>query len=173
MAKIVYIDNNDNVIGAGSVTEAVERGIAHRIARVYVFNSQGQLLLQKRALGLRSAPDKWDDSAAGHVDEGEEYLAAATRELAEEMGVHNVELTETARYYTEEPELGSINTPRKRFNMLYRAVYDGAVTPDEREVAEARWIDLPALRQWLQECPDDFTRGFRTSFVKYLEMQSV
>lgn len=169
MTKIVFVDQNDHVIGAGSIAEAVEKGIVHRITRVYVFNSKGQLLLQKRALGLRSAPGKWDDSAAGHVDEGEEYLPSARRELAEEMGVKDIELTEVAKYYTEEPELGSITTPRKRFNALYTTVYDGPVAPDKSEVAEALWIDMQALREWMQKQPDDFTRGFRSSFARYSE----
>ncbi len=57
------------------------------------------MLLQKRSAHVRSGAGKWDDSVAGHVDEGETYLEAATRELAEEIGVVNTDLEEVGYYY--------------------------------------------------------------------------
>src|SRR3989338_4643482 len=107
----------NNVIGAGSKEEAWKNGIIHRIARIFLFNSKGELLITKRGDNLSSLPGRWDQSAAGHVDEGEDYPTAAKRELEEEVGVKNIELIEKGKFFTDETdETGKI---KKRFSMLY------------------------------------------------------
>lgn len=169
MAKITFVDTNDNVIGSGTRIEAVEKNIVHRIVVIFLFNSKKQLLLQKRSPNVPS-PNKWDHSAAGHVDEGEEYLTAARRELSEELNVKDVEFTEIVKYYTEYPETGGTKLLR-RFHTLYRVTYDGLVNPNAREVAEVKWMDLSDIKKYLTERPDDFTRGFKIAFQKYSEIQ--
>lgn len=166
MAKITFVDEQDNPIGAGTRQEATEKNLICRIARIFVFNSKGQLLLQKRGPNV-SIPDKWDDSVAGHVDEGEEYLEAAHRELGEELGVKNVELTEVSKYYTERFQPDDKRVIGKRFNTLYKTVYDGEIVPDPKELAGVRWIEIPELKKWLTESPDDFAPGFRDAFKEF------
>ena len=79
---------------AGEKTGTVERSKAHgdntllhRAAHVFVFSSDGRLLLQKRAVTKRIQPGKWDASVGGHLGAGEDYLTGARRELAEELGM--------------------------------------------------------------------------------------
>jgi len=170
MAKIIFVDKDDNPIGAGTRQEASEKGLICRIARTFVFNSKGQLLLQKRGPNV-SIPNKWDDSAAGHVDEGEEYLAAAHREIGEELGIHNAELTEVKKYYTERFDPSDNRVVGRRFNALYKTVYDGEITPDPKELAGVQWIELLDLKKWLEEKPDDFSPGFRDSFKEFQNVQ--
>src|SRR3989344_7013830 len=118
MPQITYVDEKDNVIGAGSKEDAWKNGIIHRIARIFLFNSKGELLITKRGDTLSSLPGRWDQSAACHVDEGEDYLTAAKRELEEEVEIKNVELTEKGKFFTDETdETGKI---KKRFSMLYK-----------------------------------------------------
>lgn len=162
MKKIVFVDKNDNVIGAGSKEEAWEKGIIHRIARIFLFNPKGELLITKRADNLSSLPGKWDQSAAGHVDEGEDYATAAKRELAEEVGVKNVELTEREKFFTDETdETGKI---KKRFSMIYTGVYDGEIKFNPEEVSTIRWILPDELSAWMNEHPEEFTVGFIKNF---------
>ena len=161
MAKIIFVDKNDNVIGAGTKQEAWRKGIIHRITRVFLFNSKGELLIQKRADNLTSLPGKWDQSSAGHVDEGEDYLIAAKRELEEEIGVRGIELEEIKKFYTDEIDEAKI---KKRFNMLYSAIYDGEVRFNKEEVSEVKWIKPLELEGWMEEQPEKFTHGFIKSF---------
>ena len=136
MTKIVFVDENDDVIGAGTKEQAWTNGDIHRIARLFVFNSKGELLIHKRSDKLDNLPGKWDQSAAGHVDEGEDYLEAAQRELKEELGIENVELEEVGKFYQDEiDEDGKI---KKRFNMLYEVRYDDGVNFNENEVSEIK-----------------------------------
>lgn len=164
MAKIVFVDKNDKVIGSGTRQEALEKGIIRRIVRVFLFNSKGELLIQKRSKSV-PLPGKWDQSVGGHVDEGEDYLGATQRELQEELGIKDVPLKEITKYYTEETDENVIN---KRFNMLYLANYDGDIDFNKEEIDEIRWISLDKLEDWMKAQPQDFTQGFIKTFNIYL-----
>lgn len=157
MANITFVDDQDNVVGAGTREEAVEKGIPHRISRVFLTNTNGEVLIQKRSNSVASNPGKWDHSASGHVDEGESYEQAAYRELKEEIGVADVPLTEIGYYYQEETE---DPRNRKRFNRVYRGTYDGEVRPDLEEVSQVKWIYKTDLDELIEKKPEDFTLGF-------------
>lgn len=164
MPNITFVDKDDRIIGYGSKIEAISRGITHRIVRVFVFNSRGQLLIQKRSPSV-AIPNRWDQSAAGHVDEGEDYAQAARRELQEEVGIIDTTLAGVAKYYSEEID-DSIT--KKRFNMLYETTYDGEITMDKNEVSEVMWLEPQKLNQWMEEKPEDFTQGFLLSYRHFL-----
>lgn len=168
MPDVIFVDENDHVIGHGSHRQASLQGIVHRIARIFVFNSHGELLVQKRSVHV-SVPNKWDQSAAGYVDEGEDYQTAALRELQEEVGITGVPLKEVTKFYTEETDE---KATKKRFNMLYSTTYDGAITIDEHEVAAYKWLQLAELAQWLQEKPQDFTQGFIQTYQHFKQQSA-
>lgn len=88
------VDEEDRIIGRALRTECHGNPrLIHRVAHVLVFDSQGRLLLQKRAMSKDVQPGKWDTSVGGHLDLGESYEAAAHRELREELGVGGQALT--------------------------------------------------------------------------------
>lgn len=156
MANIIYVDKDDNEIGSGSSREAHEKGIIHRVVRIYLYNSKGELLAQKRSEHIRSNPGLWAESVAGHVDVGETYRQAAEREMKEEIGISNVELIELKKIYTEEKDAHKL---KKRFTTLYRGSYDGEFEIDPEEVAEVRWMSLAEFRREMHEHPERFSDG--------------
>lgn len=168
MANIQFVDENDKPIGGGTKQEALAKGIRHRIVRIFLINSKGEVLIQKRGEHIFSLPGRWDQSAAGHVDEGEDYLEAACRELKEELGIEGVELKEVGRFYREETDETQI---KKRFNIVYSAPYDGEINFDKEEVSEVRWIAPNELQKWMDEHPDDFTQGCIRSFHEFIKKQ--
>jgi len=66
--------------------------LIHRVVHVLVFNTKGELLLQKRSMSKDVAPGKWDTSVGGHLNPGEDLLSAAKREMKEELGIVDGEL---------------------------------------------------------------------------------
>lgn len=62
-------------------------GLWHRTAHIWVRNSEGHLLLQKRAPTKDTYPGFWDVSCAGHLSAGDTSSSGALRELHEELGV--------------------------------------------------------------------------------------
>lgn len=162
--NVIYVNASDEIIGAGPIVNAVSKGTIVRISRIFLCNSKGELLLQKRADTMKSAAGKWDQTAGGHVDVGEDYEAAACRELAEEMGIENVELNEVAKFYSEETDMAKT---KKRFNKIFTGVYDGKVRTDNQEVSDFQWVHPDELSKWIQRKPDDFPSGFITAFEIY------
>ena len=82
------VDREDRVIGVVRRGEAHGNpALLHRSVQALVFNAAGELLLQRRSPAKDLFPGYWCASASGHVDRGEEYAAAAARELHEELGV--------------------------------------------------------------------------------------
>lgn len=74
----------------GSKDEVFSKGLLHGAAHVWIWrrvNNSAEVLLQKRASNKRTWPDRYDISAAGHIDLGEEPLTAAIRETTEEIGL--------------------------------------------------------------------------------------
>jgi isopentenyldiphosphate isomerase len=168
-ANIDFVDRDDCVIGSGTIDEARASGHIHRVARIFIYNTNGELILQKRASHMKTFPDKWDHSAAGHVDHGETYDDAAKRELMEEVGISGVDLSKREKYFSEEAdEEGQV---KKRFNTVYRGVYDGVVKPNPDEVSEVRWVSPVVLEDWMNERPEEFTKGFIESYA-YLQRKS-
>jgi len=168
MAHIIFVDENDNQIGIGSKQEAWKTGVRHRVSRIFLFNSKGEMLIQKRADNRESLPGRWDQSAAGHVDEGESYLEAANREMNEEVGVQGVVLKEVGKNKTDERD--EQDKIKNRYAMLYVASYDRPVNFNQEEVSEVRWIKPDDLSKWMEEKPEEFTEGFILNFRKLLEL---
>ena len=81
------VNDLDEVIGRETRREVHRTGLKHRAVHVLVYNSRGQIFLQKRSMKKDRQPGVWDSSASGHVDSGEEYDATAVREVWEEIGL--------------------------------------------------------------------------------------
>lgn len=170
MANIIFVDESDVPIGAGSKQEATEKGIIHRIIRIFILNLKGEILLQKRPDHSRTSPGKWDQSVGGYVDEGETYYEAAYRELKEELGIDGVELNEVTTYYSEGDHV--LNGEQfKRFNTIYTTTYDGNILPDPEEVSDVIWITPADFEAWVERSPADLTSGSINAY-KHLKSAS-
>jgi isopentenyldiphosphate isomerase len=165
--NIVYVDHNDVEIGAAPIGDVYKQGLIARIARIFLKNKRGELLLQKRSDHHVSRPSKWDQAAAGHVDENESYSDTAHRELQEEMGIKGITLKPLIKYYREEKD--DPRFVKRRFNMIFTGTYDGKVTIDQDEVSDYRWIDKQSLDEWVRRSPKDFTDGFLEAYRIYLD----
>lgn len=82
------LDEKGNETGIKKTKKEVhEKGLWHRAAHVWIYNSKGEILLQKRAKTMDSYPGLWDISSAGQVSAGEKPEESAIRELKEELGI--------------------------------------------------------------------------------------
>lgn len=163
---IQIVDENDKPIGQADMPEAHKKGLIHRIVRVMVENHKGEILVQKRSPKMRRWPNCWDNSAAGHVDVGEDYLTAAKRELAEELGIDNVELQEIDTYFTDVKLADDVIL--KRFNRLYKIKVDD--TPKNLqadEVTEVKWMTVDEAKKLVKASPDSVTDGLQDVLERY------
>lgn len=162
---IQIVDEQDKPIGQADMFSARKKGLIHRIVRIMIEDDKGMILLQKRSDSVATYPNCWDHSAAGHVDAGESYMEAAKRELAEEIGIKNVELKEIARYYTQnKTKKGSI----RRFNAVYKGLFNATPTDIEpSEVTEVKWFTLQQIKELIQSEPDTVTDGLVDVITRY------
>lgn len=164
--KITIVDQNDRVIGAATQQEAQEKGFTYRLVAVLLFNSKNKLYLQLRPPTKKISPNKWDNSAGGHVDEGESYLAAAKRELKEELGISGVKLTPVGKFYYEKAD-PLVKRTLKRFAKVFKTVHDGQPKPDSHEVAAGKWVTLEDVLHQVKTSPDKFTTGFKLTLQRF------
>lgn len=164
MAKelIQIVDENDHPTTGATREEAQTKNLIHRIVIVYVVDDKGNVLLQKRGPKVQFA-NCWDHSAAGHVDAGESYERAAERELAEELGVEDASLQETAYYHTyREIDGRHFNRFHKVYTVHLPAQYHFDL--QESELTAVKWFTRSAIEQLIREHPHDATNGLRYVF---------
>jgi isopentenyl-diphosphate delta-isomerase len=155
------VDAEDVVLRSAERSVVHREQLMHRAVHVFVFNAAGQLYLQRRSLNKDSAPDKWVSSCSGHVDNGEDYDAAAPRELAEEIGL--TEHGGLERIFKVSP----CKQTGQEFVWVYRCRSEGPFILDPDEVSDGQWIDLDKLAAWIEERPRDFAWSFTYLWEKY------
>jgi len=155
------VDAEDTVLRTAERAVVHREQLMHRAVHVFVFNTAGQLYLQRRSLNKDSAPGKWVSSCSGHVDSGEDYDAAAPRELAEEIGLTQPNGLE--RIFKVSP----CKQTGQEFVWVYRCCAEGPFTLDPEEVSDGKWIDLDELNAWIEARPRDFAWAFTYLWEKY------
>jgi len=84
---IDIVDEHGNYTGKTCLkSEAHKYGYFHPTIHVWLYTSDKQILLQKRALTKKVFPGMWDISVAGHIAAGEDVKIGAIREVKEEIG---------------------------------------------------------------------------------------
>jgi 16S rRNA (adenine1518-N6/adenine1519-N6)-dimethyltransferase len=150
--RFAVVDAEDRVIGSASRGEVHARHLLHRAVHIFLFNREGELFLQKRSRWKDKCPSLWDSSAAGHVDDGEGYADAASRETTEELGV-SAQLREIAALRAG-PNTGW------EFVRLYEGSHEGPFTLPPAEIECGGFFPVPVLHEWIAARPADFAPGF-------------
>jgi isopentenyl-diphosphate delta-isomerase type 1 len=155
------VDAQDRVLHPEARSIVHRDKLLHRAVHIFVFNSEGELYLQRRSMNKDSAPGKWVSSCSGHVDSGEDYDTAAYRELGEEIGLYNPINME--RVFKE----SACRPTGNEFVWVYHCYSDGPFELDPDEVSEGQWIGLEALNRWIAARPRDFAWSFTHLWMKY------
>ncbi len=153
------VDARDRVIDVQTRREVHRLGLRHRSVSVFVTDSAGRLLIQRRSMTKDEYPGRWSPSASGHVASGETYDDTAPRELLEEVGIACA-LT----WFHTEP---ASEATAMEFMALYTGASDAVPSPDPAEVTEVAWWDPEALAARMASHPDEFTPNFRTGFARW------
>ncbi len=159
------VDAEDRVVGTASRGRVHAEDLRHRAIHMLVFNAAGELFLQKRSPWKDKHPRKWDSSAAGHLDSGETYDAAARRELSEELGL-------PAAIADELPleELGRLPASVEtgwEFIRLYGVRHDGPFRWPAAEIEWGGFFPRAVVTGWIAAHPDDFAPGFIRCWTLY------
>ena len=159
------VDENDHVISVAPRGVVHAENLWHRAIHILVFNAKGELFLQKRSAWKDKHPGKWDSSAAGHLNSGEGYEAAARRELSEELGLPTgiaatLPLEEVGRL-TASAETGW------EFVRLYGVRHDGPFRWPAEEIEWGGFFPVAVVADWIAAHREDFAPGFVKCWAVY------
>lgn len=171
MELLDQVNEKDEVIGTTNKAEAHEKGLVHRVAAVYAFNSKGELLVQHRNINKDGL---LDHSVGGHVKQGESYADAAKREAFEELGITKP-LSLLGTFYSDERQ-------KDKCNMIhYFGLYEVRLTPEEvkalvlqeSEVDSLIPMTLQDIAKDMKENRSRYTGGFVRSLNYYVKIKGL
>ena len=146
------VDQQDVPAGSAPRSQVHANNLLHRAVHVLIFNPLGEVFLQLRSPSKDRHPLKWDSSAAGHVNAGEEYDQTAARELQEELGIQT-SLERVAK-------LPASDRTGSEFICLYQGRYDGEIRPNRTEIEAGGHFLPPLIDAWMKARPGEFAPGF-------------
>jgi isopentenyl-diphosphate delta-isomerase len=158
MEMVILVDHNDVAIGTMEKMEAHRRGELHRAFSVLVFNSKGEILLQKRALRKYHSGGLWTNACCSHPQPGEKMEDAARRRLKEEMGIDL--LPEYAYKFIYKTDLDQ-NLVEHEYDHVYKATFNGEPAINKAEVADWKFVDLAWLKTDVARNPEAYTYWFK------------
>jgi isopentenyl-diphosphate Delta-isomerase len=154
MEQVILVDEQDRELGASEKLAAHEAGRLHRAFSIFVFNSAGRLLLQRRAKTKYHSGGLWSNTCCGHPRPGESTRAAARRRLREEM---NFECELSAAFeFLYRAEFAN-ELIEHEYDHVFVGEFDGAFTAEESEVEDWKWATPDELRRDMRERPGDYT----------------
>lgn len=165
LEEVILVDENDNEIGLMEKMEAHEKALLHRAFSVFVFNKNGELLLQQRALHKYHSGGLWTNTCCSHPRKGEVVINSAHRRLMEEMGF-DCELELKHKFIYKAPFTNGLT--EHELDYIFTGEFENTPHPNPDEVASYRWIKLEQLQKEIELHPENFTVWFRIILNQYL-----
>jgi isopentenyl-diphosphate delta-isomerase len=152
---IVLVDEADREIGTSpKVAGHLGAGTLHRAFSVFLFNTDGEVLIQQRAAGKMLWPNYWSNSCCSHPRPGEAVDAAARRRVREELRVEcRTSFLYKFRYQARFGDVGS----EHELCHVYAGYPRGQLIADPAEIADHRWIAASALTAEIAAGPERFS----------------
>ena len=159
--QIVLVNESDEPIGIMKKMEAHEKGLLHRAFSVFIFDSNGKMLLQQRAAEKYHGAYLWTNACCSHPLPGEDLMVAAQRRLQQEMGF-TTELVEIFSFiYKAQVEN---NLVEHEFDHVFTGQYEGKILPDPHEVSGFYYERMDQVKYEIETTPGKFTAWFKIAF---------
>ncbi len=150
------VNQRDEVITQLPRHEVHRRRLFHRAVHILVFNSKGDIYVQRRSPTKDTYPNRWTTSCSGHVDAGETYSTAAIRELGEELGIRIDGMDTLDFLFSHSP----CRATGYEFISVYKLVWDDEIVFDPEEISEGKWFTAEELSADMAAHPDDHAPSF-------------
>ena len=167
--KVILVDVNDNPIGLMPKLEAHEKGVLHRAFSVFIFNKNGDLMLQKRSLSKYHSPGLWTNTCCSHQRDGESNIKSGKRRLNEEMGFETMLIEKTSFIYQAKFDNG---LTEHEFDHILVGYYDKSPNINSDEVDSWKWMSMNNVQDDINESPENYTAWFKIIFKKYYKFIS-
>ena len=153
------VDEEGNVVGKATRGECHNGSrLLHAVVHLHVFNSKGEVYLQKRPEWKDIQPGKWDTAVGGHIDYGETPEQALIREVSEELGITDFKPERVGQYVFDS---------RRERELVYvnKTTYDGLITPSAEELDGGRFWTKQEIRDAIGQ--NILTPNFESEFSRF------
>mgnify|MGYP000669175764 CR=1 FL=1 len=164
--EVVLVNEKDEAVGTMEKMAAHEQAILHRAFSVFVFNTNGDLLMQQRAFSKYHSGGLWTNTCCSHPRPGEHVADAANRRLQEEMGFVT-QLNETTSFIYKAPFANGLTEHELDHIMVGR--FDNSPNINLEEVVSWKWMSLGAIKSDIKLQPLIYTEWFKIIFEKFYE----
>ena len=161
LEEVVLVNEKDEALGTMEKMEAHEQALLHRAFSVFVFNTNGDLLMQQRAFSKYHSGGLWTNTCCSHPRPNEDVADAAKRRLQEEMGF--ITSLTKAFDFTYKAAFDNGLTEHE-FDHVYTGVYEGPVHFNPNEVAAYAFMTEIELEEQIKETPERFTAWFHIAY---------
>jgi len=163
---LILVDENDNQIGTGEKMEVHRAGKLHRCFSIFIFNSQGHVLMQKRAISKYHSGGLWTNTCCSHPRDGEDLAHSVHRRLQEEMGF-DCEMEEVFTFiYRAELDHG---LTEHEYDHVFIGKYDGPLTPNPEEADGYEWETVETVKKDMDRNPGRYTVWSIIAFNQLLD----
>lgn len=169
MEDIILVDENDNAIGTMEKMEAHRKGVLHRAFSVLLFNSNGDVLLQKRSKSKYHSGGLWTNTCCSHPLPHESINDATRRRLIHEMGI-DVQ-PEFAFKFIYKTDLDK-NLIEHELDHVFIGTFDGIPVINKDEVSEWKFMNLTSIRNDMKQYPESYTSWFKI-IVNHPELDKI
>ena len=157
------VDEEGTVIGQATRGECHNGSkLLHPVVHLHVFNSHGDVYLQKRPAWKDIQPGKWDTAVGGHIDYGETSEVALQREVREELGINDFIPISVDKYVFESQR-------ERELVYVHRTVYDGKLKPSKDELDGGRFWTIEEIQEAMGK--NVFTPNFESEFQRFFMSQ--
>lgn len=157
--QVVLVDADDNPIGLCPKLEAHQNGgRLHRALSVFVLDSRGRMLLQRRSTRKYHFGGLWTNACCSHPRDKEDVLTAAHRRLKEEFGF-DTDLRKIF-HFTYKAHDRVTGLTEHEYDHVFFGQSDALPAPDPDEIDDWMWIDVAGLKHRLHAEPSHFTPWF-------------
>jgi isopentenyl-diphosphate delta-isomerase len=164
---VIIVDENDNEVGVKEKMEAHKEGRLHRAFSIFIFNSKGELLIQKRSRSKYHSGGLWSNTCCSHPKPGESIGDAAHRRLREEMGF-DCDLKEVFHFIYR----ANLNNELTEYELdhVFIGRYDGEVNPNPSEVEDWKWVNINDLKKDMEQNPNKYTVWFKIALNRVVSL---
>jgi isopentenyl-diphosphate delta-isomerase len=161
MEQVILVNEMDVELGLMEKMEAHTKALLHRAFSIFVFNSNGEMLLQQRAITKYHSGGLWTNTCCSHPRPGETVLQAANRRLKEEMGFET-NLIKVLDFVYKAPFSNGLT--EHEFDHVLVGYYDGIINPNQEEVEKYSFNSFSDIEISINESPDIYTEWFKIAF---------
>jgi isopentenyl-diphosphate delta-isomerase len=163
--KVILVDKKDKEIGIEEKMKAHQEGKLHRAFSIFIFNSKGDLLLQKRAKTKYHSGGLWTNTCCSHPIPKEPIEETIHRRLKEEMGF-DCELKKVFSFIYKVNFKNGLS--EHELDYVFIGTFDGEPIPNPKEAEGWRMVNRKELKKDIKEKPDKYTAWFKIVLNKLI-----